>query len=248
MVCHTAVRSCKGGGGWLVAGALICAVISGCQWTAGTHNREGVRLYQQGYTQGAVSHFQQALQIDPRDADAYYNLAAAYHQSGLQARQKGTMAQAEDLYHRCLDLQPDHPECYRGLAALLVQTDRTSSAFRLLEGWSQRSPQSADARIELARLHEEFGRTNQAEQYLTSALDLNSRSPRAWAALGRLRERHGEYAQALSNYRQAYYLRGYSGPLGDRIARLQRDVLVGDRTNLQTGTQIAAPPSTVLPR
>ena len=68
------------------------------------------------------------------------------------------------------------------------------------------NPGDASARIELARLYEEFGDKDSAIQHLSDALHVNATDHRAWAALGRLRESRGELAQALSNYQQAYNL------------------------------------------
>jgi predicted Zn-dependent protease len=50
-----------------------------------------------------------------------------------------------------------HVEAYRGLAVLLADQGRTQEAFTLLDTWAKKKPMSADAKIELARLCEEFG-------------------------------------------------------------------------------------------
>lgn len=239
---------------WLWLGAVrnlapyLLTVVVGCQWSAAGYNADGVKLYQQGNSHAAYQRFQQALQADPRNSDGYYNIAAAYHRASLSPRNEKGLEYAEDLYHRCLDLAPEHTECYRGLSSLLVQSGRTDSAFRLLEGWAQKNPRSSDARIELARLNEELGKVDQAERHLVAALDVNTQNPRAWAALGRLRERRGEYAQALSNYRQAYQLNSYQPGVNDRIASLQRDLLTGGQTDFSPGTRIASPQPPNLPR
>jgi len=232
----------------LVMTIFVALQATGCRWSAAGYNAEGVRLYQQGNAHAAYEKFQQALQSDPRSPDAFYNLAAAYHRYSITPRNEKGLEYAEDLYHRCLDFSPDHTECYRGLSSLLAQTGRTDSAFRLLEGWAQRNPQSSDARIELARLNEELGKVDRAERHLVAALDLNARNPRAWSALGRLRERRGEYAQALSNYRQAYQLNSYPPGVTDRIASLQRDLSWGNQTDFSSGTRIASPQPPNLPR
>ena len=98
---------------------------------------------------------------------------------GEAAGDQRTLEQAEGLYHQCLDRDPDHVDCYRGLAALLVQTRRSQSAFDLLERWALRDPQLADPRIELARLYEESGDKQSAARHLTDALDVDAQSGRA---------------------------------------------------------------------
>ncbi len=207
------------------ASALLLAIFvatAGCSWSANRRNIDGVRQYQTGRYSEAIQSFQKALAAKPNDPDAYYNLAATYSAIGKANRDQATLIQAEGLYHQCLDLNPEHAACYRGLAALLVETNRSESAFTLLKRWAQRNPQSAEARIELARLHEEFGDKDAAAQLLADALQINSYNSRAWSALGRIREQQGQLAQALSNYQQAYQLNQFQPGVGDRIAVLQQ--------------------------
>ncbi len=116
------------------------------------------------------------------------------------------LQQAETLYNQCLDRNPNHADCHRALAVLLVQTDRSDRAFALLKNWAIRSPQNADARVELARLYEEFGDTKTAELQLQQALQLDQTNKRAWTAMAYLRESNGDMPQALANYQRAYAL------------------------------------------
>jgi tetratricopeptide (TPR) repeat protein len=207
--------------GWMT----MIVPFSGCHTPGTGQNVEGVRYFQQGQPQAAIYQFQQALVANPTNADGYYNLAATYHYLGKQNSDTSMLGQAESLYHQCLDLSPDHVTCHRALAVLLVDTNRPQNAFTLLERWAMRSPHVADSRIELARLHEEFGENDSARRFLGEAIDVDPANSRAWAALARLREQDGQYAQALSNYQQAYYLNNYQPGVVERIAALQQRAL-----------------------
>ncbi len=223
-------------GGLLVSWISLMGIV-GCHAPGTGQNIEGVRYFQQGQPQAAIYQFQQALAQNPRNPDAYYNLAAAYHYLGKQNGDRSMLNQAETLYHQCLDQSPDHVSCHRALAVLLVDTNRPDSAFTLLERWAGRSPHVADARIELARLHEEFGSADSARRYLGEAIDVDPASPRAWAAMARLREQDGQLAQALNNYQQAYSLNNYQPGVAERIASLQQRIAqegpaAGNRTRL----------------
>jgi tetratricopeptide (TPR) repeat protein len=211
----------------MVLAGLAIITSAGCGMSAQGRNVDGVREHHLGRYQNAIQHFQRALSRDPNNADSYYNLAATYATLAKQNGDRALMQQAEGLYHQCLDLNPDHVSCYRGLASLLIETDRQESAFTLMRRWAQRSYGSAEPRIELARLHEEFGDKDTAIQHLTDALQVDANSARAWAALGRLRESQGEFAQALANYQQAYNLNQFQPGIGTRIAALQRGVVSG---------------------
>ncbi len=170
---------------------------------ANSQNAQGVRLYQQGYYQQALQQFQQATASDPRDPDGYYNLAATYHRMGKTSGNKAELAQAENLYNQCLDRDPNHRDCYRGLAVLLADQQRTEEARRLLTGWSTRNPTLAAPKVELARLEDELGDKQAAKNYLVEALAIDPYDSRALAALGRIHEESGNTTQALADYERS---------------------------------------------
>jgi tetratricopeptide (TPR) repeat protein len=187
-----------------------------------TQNLQGAKLYQNGNYDVAMQNFQKAVASDPTNADGYYNMACTMHRMGTARNDQATLNQAETLYNQCLDLDPNHADCYRGLAVLLVETGRSDKAFNLLKNWAVRSPKEADARVELARLYEEFGDPEAAKTYLTEAVGLDQYNSRAWNALGRLREQGGDYSQALANYQRSYSLNPFQPEIMERMAALNR--------------------------
>lgn len=205
----------------LVVAAAVC-FSTGCGMVARQQNVTGVQYFQRGQYPVALERFKQAAETDPNSADAKYNLAATTHRLGLQNRDMNLMIQAEGLYHECLDRDPNHVACHRGLAVLLTETGRVPQAFTLLRNWSVQSPTLADARVELARLYEEYGDLTTAEAQLQQALQIDVNSARANAALGQIRERKGDYQQALINYQRAYALNRSQPGIAERIAMLQR--------------------------
>lgn len=193
----------------------------GCGLTSKMQNAGGVRLYQQAFYQGAQQRFLQAIHNDPRNANAYYNLAATHHQLGKLNGRDQDFAQAERYYNQCLDRNPNHADCHRALAVLLVDDGRDDAAFRLMEGWAARSPWLADPKIELARLHDELGERETAQQYLTEAVALDPTNARALAALGRIREELGDRSQALADYQRSLYHNRFQPEVAARVAALQ---------------------------
>jgi Tfp pilus assembly protein PilF len=226
----------------IVAACLLASTFAGCQVAAMGQNAQGARLYQHGQYQAALQQFQQASASDPNNADAYYNMAATVHHLGTQQNNAAMLSQAETLYNQCLDIDPNHVDCYRGLGVLLVETDRADRAFALMKNWVTRSPVSADARIELARLFEEFGDEETATLHLEHAIQLDQSNSRAWTALAHLREEQGDNYQALANYQKAYSLNPMQSQIADRIASLNRVVygntniaMPGDTRTVQNG-------------
>jgi len=227
----------------IVTLGLVALAASGCKVAADGQNLQGARLYQNGNYDVAMQNFQKAVATDPTNADGYYNMACTMHRMGSTRNDQNTLGQAETLYNQCLDIDPNHTDCYRGLAVLLVETGRSDKAFNLLKNWALRSPQVADARVELARLYEEFGDPESAKSYLTEAVGLDQYNARAWNALGRLREQTGEYTQALANYQRSHNLNRFQPEIMERMAALNRTIAsqagtlqAGDTRTVNVGT------------
>ena len=87
--------------------------------------------------------------------------------------------------------------------------------------WITRSPQLAAPRIELARLLEESNRSQEATTRLVEALSIDPNNSRALTALGRLRERDGNMAQALANYSRSLSINRFQPEIEARVAALQ---------------------------
>jgi tetratricopeptide (TPR) repeat protein len=221
--------------GFALAMTLLLGVAGCGSLNAQGRNAQGVRLFQESRFQEAIKEFQEASYDDPNNADAYYNLAATYHRIGKQEHRQPDLDQAETYYNLCLDRNGDHTECYRGLAVLLAEQGRNEEAFRLMEGWVQRQPQSADAKVELARLNDEFGNRQTAKEHLIEALAAQPDNARALTALGKIREDAGEKDQALANYQRSLTRDNRQPQVAARVTALQG----GAATTVASGTPAA---------
>jgi tetratricopeptide (TPR) repeat protein len=224
--------------------AGILSGLVGCGgFNAQGRNSEGVRLFQQAQYQEAIKQFQEAIYADPNNADGYYNLAATYHRIGRLEHRQADLDQAESHYNLCLDRNANHTDCYRGLAVLLAEQGRNDEAFRLIEGWVQRQPGVADAKIELARLNDEFGNRQAAKEHLIEALTIQPDNARALTALGKIREDAGDKVQALANYQRSLQQDNRQTQLASRLNALQGTAAAGTTTvtapNVDLGTRMA---------
>ncbi len=208
----------------LLAGIALAGTLGCGNFASQGRNAQGVRLFQQAQYQAALRQFQEATYTDPDDPDGYYNLAATYHQLGVVENRQTDLDQAETYYNMCLDKNEDHRDCYRGLAVLLAQQGRNEESFRLLEGWTQRQPGSADAKIELARLNQEFGYRSEAAENLAEALAVDPNNSRALAAMGRIREETGNHAEALRNYQRSLAYDRFQPQVASRITALRSTI------------------------
>ena len=209
-------------GYWPLIALLLS--LTGCGMSAHGLNTQGVKFFRQGQHQAALGQFQRAMTADPYNADGYYNTASTYHRQGIERKDRQLLEQSETLYNQCLDFDPNHVECHRGLAVLLIQTDRKKEAFEFMKKWALQNPKNAEARIELARLHHEAGDRETASLQLQQALAIDSRNPRAWTAMGHLRDQSGDTAQALANYQRSYALNRSQPAVAHRIAAISRSL------------------------
>jgi tetratricopeptide (TPR) repeat protein len=201
---------------WIAS--LLLVGFTGCRWGAVGQNTVGVQLYQQGRLAEALQQFEAAKLTDPKNPDTYYNLASTYHRMGVAQKDPKLIEQAESLYNQCLDMAPNHAACHRGLAVMLVESNRSDKAFTLLKKWASENPQLSDPQIELAKLHQEFNQTSVAEQMLDEVLGRDPNNAVAWSARGQLREKNGDIAQARQNYLQSLSLNAAQPEVYQRLA------------------------------
>lgn len=217
--------------GWAAIGLLLS--MPGCgSFASRGMNAEGVRYFQMAQYNQAVREFQQAVNADPTNPDSYYNLAAAYHRVGKLGNRRADLDQAENLYNQCLDRDPQHSDCYRGLAVLLVEEGRSQEAFRLLEGWTSRFPTLPAARVQLAKLLEEFGDPQAARTQLAEALQLDPRNAQAHIAMGRIWEQLGAPEKAIVDYQRALAIDRNEPEVANRVAALRTSTGIGFQSTL----------------
>ncbi len=204
---------------------IFSFTLAGCSsFTAGGKNADGVRLYQQGQYQAAIQKFQEAANANPNDPDAAYNMGRVYHRLATVNNDPKSADQAEQFYRMAIDRDSNHAEAHRGLAVFYVEQGQSNRAFDLLGEWAMRRSDVADPRIELARLHEEFGDKDAALEQLLEAHSIDNRNARTLAALGRLRDEAGERAQALDNYSKSLELDRFQPEVASRVTALQSDI------------------------
>jgi tetratricopeptide (TPR) repeat protein len=217
----------------------LLLLLSGCV----SQTNEGIRYYGQARYDAAMTAFQSALKTNPNDPNTLYNIAATYHQSAKVSLLSGQAAtalqhyeQASQYYQLCLAQANPHADAYRGLAALYMDRRNPEAAFQLLNNWYSAQPVSAEPKLELARLHQEYaqicmiqGETEVAQycrnataQLLQQVLATEPTNYRALRALGYFKEQSGDIAGAVAEYQRS--LQSYPGQkdLEERIAALNR--------------------------
>jgi tetratricopeptide (TPR) repeat protein len=221
---------------FILLNSFLVPLLLGCNSFG--KNGEGMRYYGQARYAEALAAFQQAQSTSPNNADVYYNIAATYHQTGRISLQQGQTAAAQqqyDLaiqnYKQCLTKNPNHCDAYRGLASLYVECQNPEAAFQTLIGWQSANPVSAEPKIELARLYQEFAQIyliqqrtdfarvcqDTAMKLLQAVLVSEPTNYRALRALGYLKEMTGDTAGAMADYQRSLQANPQQKDLKERL-------------------------------
>ncbi|MDG1873797.1 MAG: tetratricopeptide repeat protein [Mariniblastus sp.] len=202
----------------------LCVVLLmqvGCNMAAQQNNLNGKQFFELGQYPTAINEFQKALAKDPNNADALYNLGASLYAQGKQANNKQLLDQSEQLYRQAIAANDQHVDAHRGLAGLLIETNREKYAFDLINQWQTRYPASTDPIVELARLYQEYGDNRRATDLLADALKLNPNDIRTLKAMGHVREVQGQTLLALDNYVRVLQIDRQQSSVAQRVASLQ---------------------------
>lgn len=219
--------------GFIVACMVAMITSPGCRFAANRQNSIGRQAYENGQLAQAVNRFQQALNLDPNNSDAYYNLASSYYQMGRQAKNSQWISQAEQLYRQSIAINDQNVNAHRALAGLLIESDRQQSAFDLVDDWRRRYPNSPEPLIEIARLYQEYGDNRRATDFLSDAVRIDSQNIRALKALGHVREAQGQYNLALENYNRALQIDNRQIEVAQRIQDISSRLANGQIGNGQ---------------
>lgn len=163
--------------GCLLAAGALTACFGGYTPVRTAFNR-GVYLDARGDHLGAIAQYDLALEEDPDDDRARFNLAMAYEAQAFELEDSGHSAEGAELrdraaleYRTLLERQPDHPRASVNLAALEYDDDPQRGMARL-RGLVESHPDRVRPRAALgARLLYEK-RAAEAVHELEAARDL----------------------------------------------------------------------------
>ena len=119
----------------LLAATLACLIVCGAisdvrgqssSNATGNENQRGIKLYEQGETDGAIKALRAAVKQNKDDANALFYL-------GKALIRKGDLKGARKAFEKAVKLRPDDAPSHAGFAYLLLLTDRNPDAAREAE-------------------------------------------------------------------------------------------------------------------
>jgi tetratricopeptide (TPR) repeat protein len=187
--------------------------------SAMAHASVGTLLAEQGRAQEAISHYEEALRLNPKSGRIHISL-------GVELAKQGRLAEAISHDEEAVRLMPDAAVSYNNLGAALAAQGRTGEAIERYRQALRRLPTYAEAHNNLGRALSDTGQLGEATLHYREALRLRPDFAEVHDGLARALFKQGLVAEALGEFRETVRLRPADAVarynLGNMLAGLGR--------------------------
>jgi protein O-mannosyl-transferase len=156
----------------------------------------GDLLYHQGRVEEAIAHFQKALEIQPKYAQAHHHLGCA-----LLAH--GRVDEALAHFRKALELRPNHAETHNNLGVVLRQQGQLENATAHFQKALELRPDYAEAHNNFGLALRRQGQPENAIAHFQKALELRPNNAEAHNNLGVALRQQGQLADAMAHFQKA---------------------------------------------
>jgi tetratricopeptide (TPR) repeat protein len=153
----------------LAVSLLTVVACGGAPLASGSAQAEldrGLQAHQAGDYHTAVTHYRQALAIDPNNKFAYYNL-------GLIDQINGRLTDADANYRAALNIDPNYVPALFNLAIVEARSDHFDEAVELYRRVIELEPDRAGAYLNMGLALAQLQRIEEAEAALQRAIELD---------------------------------------------------------------------------
>jgi tetratricopeptide (TPR) repeat protein len=157
---------------------------------------EGSKALDERRYQDAAQAFTKAIDAEPKDYSAHFNLALA---DGFLHNDEGAIAE----YRKTLELKPGLFEAEMNLGLVYLRQKDAATAVPLFEDAARQKPKEFPPVYHLAEAAASAGANDKAAAAFQSALEIDPKSAPAEFGLARALSRQQKLADAAPHYRQA---------------------------------------------
>lgn len=166
------------------------------------HNKYGFYLFSdKGDLDGAYAEYNKAIQLEPRYAEAYYNM-------GVLQETRGRYAEASDCYTRAIALQVRYPEAYNNLGNVLGKLGEHDKAMRHFKEALRQNAGYAEVYNNIGTDLSAQKRYAEAADWYEKAVSLKPGYALAWYNWGNVLCCLDRYADAVAHYKKAIVAKG----------------------------------------
>ncbi len=156
----------------------------------------GAALFQSGKIKEAINANIKSIKLNPRDAEAYYNLA-------ITQKEIGKLLDAEKNYTIAIKLKTNYFEAYSNLGNILKQLGKLTEAKECYRKAININPKFADPYYNLATILQKEGNTKDSKKNYMKAIKLNPNYTQAHNNLGVLLKEIGNLNESKSCFIKA---------------------------------------------
>lgn len=180
------------------ANAAFRAAVARDEKNAHYRVRWGLLLHERFNNVEAAKLFEEALQRDPKNADAYVGLA--------QVSADGFDDKAREYVDKAIEIDPNHVEAHELLADLALQDSDDKTALEAADAALKLSPEALDAMAIHAAADLLADRTDAADAWIKKMLAINAGYGQGYALIASHLVLHTRYQDGVDYYRKAVAL------------------------------------------
>ena len=170
------------------------------------YNHMGSALMRKGQAGEAIGYYQKAVQLNSSYADAYNNLGVAFLRNGQ-------VGEAIAHYKKAVAINPESAEMQYNLGNALARKGEWADAIACYQAaltTERDAVKAAKVRNNLGAALEKLGKSDEALEQFSKALQINADYPEAHSNLARMLAQRGRRDDAVAHLREALRLRpGY---------------------------------------
>ena len=172
------------------------------------HYRLGAVSEKLGATDNAVRSYQEALRIDPGQADARRAMEGYYVNQGVMLRRNNQLAEAAHMFQQAIGLNPSSANAHFELGQVFEQQGQAIAAITEYQEATKVDPDKSAAHARLAAVFANQHQYENAVREYQEVLRLNPQDPAAYHGLGVAQSELGQKDQAIASLQQAvrFYL------------------------------------------
>lgn len=153
-------------------------------------------LEKMGLKKESLALLEQAIKVDPRNANAWYNLGVVY-------ASENRYLEALQVYEKAIELDPENPRSFLNRGAILRKLGRYEEALQSYDRAIKLNPKSPLAYHNKGLALAFMGKYQQSLNYFNAALQRDPRYTAAWINRGVSFANWGNFEKALRDFRKA---------------------------------------------